>query len=135
MCFLDAGLTLALQPESYWHGRYDQALELSPVYVMFLRTHPLAFVGSIAAWIACFSVTLLLVHWRVALGMSFGLVMSHGFGALCWLLDRVDGGPWLVFTVYCGGAGLLVLTWERAGVIRPMVGSAEPVRSPDRGDK
>lgn len=42
-CVLDCVLTLHGQPQVYWAGQFEQAVEFNPPFLWLLQLHPLAF--------------------------------------------------------------------------------------------
>src|SRR5262245_47063955 len=116
LCLLDAGLTLAYQPDGYWEGRYGLAREMCPPYRWLLQQHPSAFAAGILALIASFGSAIMLLPRRAALAVSAAFVIGHTWGAGTWVTAYVPEGYWVLLGLFAASALSLVLTWEWSGV-------------------
>jgi hypothetical protein len=119
VCALDAGLTLVFQPASYWAGQFQTAQEFSPLDRWLLHQHPLAFVAWAGVWIAAFSLAILRLPTRAGLVLAVTLLFENATGAASWVGARLPGGFWITFGLFLVIAVVVVVTWERAGVLTP----------------
>ncbi len=90
MCLADAGITLALQPATYWRGEYVTVVEWSPLPRVLLQDHPLLFLGGVVCWVVVFTTVIRLARTRVAVDLCLVVAAGHTVGVFSWL-RRLDG--------------------------------------------
>jgi hypothetical protein len=125
-CVLDAGLTLAYQPADYWAGRFGAVNEVSPIDRWMLLRHPLAFVAWVATWITAFSFAIRYLPTRAGMAVALTLILGNVSGAYSWVSWRVPAGFWVGDGIDLLIAGLVVVTWAKAGVLASGRAGAEP---------
>lgn len=109
-CFLDAGVTLFGQSQTYWNGDYRQVNEASVVGGYLLGIHPSAFLAGITIWIAVVIVFILIVPDTIALIASLGVTFGHTFGAASWLHNQFAFGYQLCAGLYFAAAVVMGLS-------------------------
>ena len=107
---LDVGLTLHGQPEAYWAGRYEGAVELNPPACWVLRQHPLLFAAGGLMWLAAVSALVLFLPGPLARAAALAAVCGHTLGAASWLA-REGAAGWAVAGLLLAAAYLL-LDWS-----------------------
>jgi hypothetical protein len=111
----DAALTLLMQSQDYWSGRYEAASEAEVIGAMTLRLHPLAFVAWILVWASILALIIVLVPPILARITSVAATLLHTFALLSWL----SGWSSNPYVVYLGGllcAALIVYSLEQKSV-------------------
>ncbi len=129
LCFLDFGLTLYGQSETYWSGSYSDVNEISPSFGKYLSIHPIAFVGAGLVWIAIFSSLIAILPEKLAMTVSVCVVLGHMTGAASWLAYRFGSyqacnALFLLTAVLIVGSftlgrsenGQTVINWSRTGM-------------------
>lgn len=113
LSLLDQALTLYWQPQGYWSGRYDLALEGSP-FRRLLELHPVAYGAWVIVWIALFTTAIFLLPRRLAMVVSMGVVIGHTWGTASWIFKKAHAGYWLCILLFVYSAVLIVVAWEKA---------------------
>src|SRR5688572_4971887 len=93
----DAALTLLMQSQDYWSGRYEAASEAEVIGAMTLRLHPLAFVAWIVVWACILALIIALVPRILARITSVAATLLHTFALLTWLLGW-SSNPYAVYS-------------------------------------
>jgi hypothetical protein len=112
VCLADVALTLYGQPTTYWQGNYLDVIEGNPIPRFFLQFHPLAFGALVLAWIACFTLLILLVPRRWSVYACCFVAFSHAVGAASWLFHSGRSGPWLMLAFLVMVAILTISVWK-----------------------
>src|SRR5437870_1110740 len=86
VCLLDAGLTLLGQPDAYWSGRFDRAVEANPPFLWLLRQHPLYFAAGVLSWLVLSLSLILCLPGDLARAVAFLVHFVHTLGAASWLV-------------------------------------------------
>src|SRR5918993_5744943 len=111
----DAALTLLMQSQDYWSGRYEAVSEGEVIGAMMLQFHPLAFVGWILVWASILPLVIALVPPLLARITSVAATLLHAFALLTWLMARSSNA----YAVYLCGllcAALIVYSLEQKQV-------------------
>ena len=87
---VDAGITLANQPDGYWAGDHRIANEMFVLFAWGLVHGPGAFVLVCAAWLLVFGALILLLPRLLAEILSLSLVSGHTWGAMTWLVYQLE---------------------------------------------
>lgn len=87
---VDAGITLAGQPGSYWAGNRQSANEAFPVFYWALSIGPWAFVLLCLAWFSAFSALIAFMPHPVSAILSLALVNGHTWGSMTWLVYHIQ---------------------------------------------
>ena len=111
----DAALTLLMQSQDYWYGRYEAASEAEVIGAMTLRLHPLAFVAWILVWASILALVITLVPQVLARIISVAATLLHTFALLSWLLGWTSN-PYLVYLCGLLCAALIVYSLEQRHV-------------------
>ena len=110
--FADAALTLLMQSQDYWSGRYEAASEAEVIGAMTLRLHPLAFVAWIVVWASILALIIALVPRILARITSVAATLLHTFALLSWLLAS-SSNPYVVYLCGLLCAALIVYSLEQ----------------------
>ncbi|HKO41991.1 MAG TPA: hypothetical protein VJU84_01770 [Pyrinomonadaceae bacterium] len=108
----DAALTLLMQSQDYWSGRYEAASEAEVIGEMTLRLHPLAFVAWIVVWASILALVIALVPPILARITSVAATLLHTFALLTWLLAS-SSNPYVVYLCGLLCAALIVYSLEQ----------------------
>ena len=106
-----AALTLLMQSQDYWSGRYEAASEAEVIGAMTLRLHPLAFVTWIVMWASNLALVISLVLPILARITSIAATLLHTFAILTWLLAS-SSTPDVVYLCGLLCAALIVYSLE-----------------------
>ena len=109
---VDAALTLLMQSQDYWSGRYEAASEAEVIGEMMLRLHPLAFVAWIVVWASILALIIALVPLILARITSVAAALLHTFALLTWLLGW-SSNPYVVYSAGLLSAALIVYSLEQ----------------------
>ena len=112
-CLLDLLLTLHGQPVAYWHGDYEQVMELNPLGSWLLQGHPLLFATGGLVWLAVVVVLILRLPRTFALPLAFVVQAAHTLGAASWLLRAGVGGAMEALVLLLVSSWWLHRTWPR----------------------
>ncbi len=112
MILFDLGVTLYFQPPEYWQASYDLTTERSPIGMLLMRFHPVAFFAFMAGYIAvCAGLVLWLPSpWHRIVALA--LVVGHTAGVHSWLGHRVY---WVMIVVFLLISAVTVFSWQKAG--------------------
>jgi hypothetical protein len=110
-CLLDVLLTLRGQPDAYWHGDYEQVMELNPLGSWCLQWHPLLFAAGGLVWLAAVVVLILRLPRHFALPLAFVVQAAHTLGAASWLLRAGSGGTSAALVLLLLSSWWLHRTW------------------------
>ena len=108
---VDAALTMLMQSQDYWSGRYEAASEGQVIGAMTLRLHPLAFVAWILVWASILALVIALVPQVLARITSVAATLLHTFALLSWLLGWTSN-PYVVYLCGLLCAALIVYSLE-----------------------
>jgi energy-coupling factor transporter transmembrane protein EcfT len=114
MILFDVGATIYFQPQDYWQVSYKLTTEMSPIGMVLMRIHPVAFLVFMFAYII---VVMLLVFWlpipwhRI---IALALVVGHTAGVYSWIRHR---SYWAVIVIFILVAAFTVFSWQRAEML------------------
>jgi hypothetical protein len=114
-CLLDVLLTLHGQSTAYWHGAYEQVLELNPLASWVLQWHPLLFAAGGLVWLAAVVLLIVRLPRHLALPLAFVVQAAHTLGAASWLLRAGSGGLLAALVLLLASSWWLHRTWPREG--------------------
>jgi hypothetical protein len=113
-------------------GKFDTVNEISPIDRWMLVQHPLVFVCWVAAWIAAFSVVILCLPARAGQVLALTLMFGNAAGASSWIGWRLPHGFWICYGLFFAIGALVVLTWDKAGLLALAKRRAVPGGAEDR---
>ncbi len=110
---LDSGLTLAVQGRRYWSGAYLTATEGNSVFRWLLQQHPSAFAAGIVAWLALFTLTIVLAPRRLAMALAVAILLGHAWGLATGLVAYVPHGYWATLGMFLVAGYTLAVCLDR----------------------
>jgi hypothetical protein len=116
-CLLDGGLTLQGQPDAYWAGQYDWAVELNPLGRWPLQAHPAWFAAALLCWALAFCSAILYLPDNLARPFSFAVQFGHTLGAASWLA-RLGVSGWILCVPLLFASRLVFdWTWRQGALV------------------
>jgi hypothetical protein len=90
-----------------------------------LVQHPLVFISWVATWITSFSVVIRCLPTRASQIIALTLILGNAAGASSWIGSRLPYGFWICFGLFLSIGALVVVTWDKASLLRLARGPAE----------
>lgn len=117
--WIDAGITLANQPDAYWAGDHLIVDEMFPLFAWGLAHGIRAFFLVCGAWLLVFCALILVLPRLLSEILALALVSGHTWGTMTWLVYQLGADYHVCLLFFVFSAAVFILSLRKSKPVRP----------------